>query len=507
MQEITLKDIFAILRKRLVLIIFIPLVVAIGAGIYFMQQPNEYTAKAKLYVLMDYTDSTGQIRYDTSSSTQFTGDFKELITTHKVLEETARRLGSDVKQFSNGTLNISVSSVSGTRIIEIGVTSASPTMSLEVTNTLSKVFVEYVRDLLQTESVSIAAEATLPTSPSGPARLRNTLLAYVLALAAVIGICLAVEMLNTTIRTVEQAETALELPVLASVTNYRDELAKFMNTESNRVPLTSILSSATHENIKTLATNVQFAAMGTPVRTIAVTSTLATEGKSTITIMLAEALADEGYHVLICDLDVRRPSIGRYAGRRNRNDIIDYMTSKASLRDVVTPMAKTNTFFIDCRHKISSASQIVNYENFDSFINVALNNFDYVLFDTPPLGMFIDAAVLSAKVDGVLMVLGNGMIEQQHARDAVEQLHKANANIIGTVLNYVVRPKSNRYYYYSKKYGYRYYSGYSAYSQDDTASEPVKALRRKRTARSEGTADDIPDTEAPETPTAEDKMT
>jgi capsular polysaccharide biosynthesis protein len=76
MRELTIKDILKILRARLLFLITIPLGVMIIAGIYFMMQPNEYSAEAKLYVLRDYKDSTGQVMYDTYASTQFSGDFK-----------------------------------------------------------------------------------------------------------------------------------------------------------------------------------------------------------------------------------------------------------------------------------------------------------------------------------------------------------------------------------------------------------------------------------------------
>ncbi|MEG0513357.1 MAG: polysaccharide biosynthesis tyrosine autokinase [Clostridia bacterium] len=471
MQEISIKDILAILKKNLVWLIIIPVVTAAAAWFYFRLQPNEYTASTKLYVLMDYTDSTGQIHYDSSTSAQFAGDFKELITTPNVLVETAKQLGGDVEMFKDMTIDIS--SVSGTRILAVDVTTTTPELSLKVSNTISNVFVAYIRQIMKTDTVSVAAEATMPEVPSGPARLRNTLLAYIVAMVAVVGILLAIKMLDSTLHTSEEIEQTLELPVLASIGDYKAEIGRFLDKERERIPLSDVVSGATQENLKTLATNVQFATMGNHMRSLMITSCMSTEGKSTLALMLAESLADEGFKVLVCDMDVRRPSIGRYVGVRNRMDIFDYMTGKAGLREIVVRTAKKNVFFMDCRHQINNASQIVNYPKFDDFLKAVYSNFDYVLFDTSPLGMFIDAAVLSKKIDGTLLVVGTGMVERALAQEVVGQLRKADANIIGVALNYVDKGKNS---YYYGKYGYDTY-GYGNTNRSKQSSKSVKSSK------------------------------
>lgn len=111
MEEISIKD-FAILRRRLALPIVIPLVATAGAaGYFYYYAKNEYTAEAKLYVLIDYQDSTGDVRYDVNTSTSFAGDYRQLIKTHEALAAAAGKLG--VKDLDG--LKIDVASVSNTR--------------------------------------------------------------------------------------------------------------------------------------------------------------------------------------------------------------------------------------------------------------------------------------------------------------------------------------------------------------------------------------------------------
>lgn len=470
MREITIKDILAILGRHWVWLVIIPLLVGGGAYYYFLQQPNQYTAETRLYVLMEYVDNVGQVRYDTTTSTQFTGDFKELIKTRQVYQETADRLGGTLDMLND--VNIDISAVTGTRVLIVSATSTSPALSLNVANTISQVFVEYITRIMKTDAVSVAAEATLPEEPSGPARIRNTAMAAMLALVAMAGLFIVIDMFNTKIKTIEEAEEVLQTSVLASIPDYRDAIARYMKYQEPEKTMSEAVSVAVTEGVKTLAANIQFARSGPTIGSIMITSTQSTEGKSTLALLLAEALSEDGHNVLVCDFDVKRPSLGRYVGTRNPLDIIDYMTGRATFPQIVTKTRKPYVFFVDFNHQNYSVSQIVKHEGFQKFLEEAKQNFSVVLFDTSPLGMFIDAAMLSTLVDGTLVVLGSGMVERNQGTEVLGQLKKANANLLGVVLNYTRASAGGKYYY--GKYGYYGYYGYG-----DTRSKNAKGKNHK----------------------------
>jgi capsular exopolysaccharide synthesis family protein len=463
MQEISIKDIFKILKARLLFLIIIPIVVTVIASIYYMLQPNEYSAETKLYVLLNYVDSTQQVRYDTTVSTQFAGDFKELIKTPRVLEETSKEFSGGINLQKDVAFDITA--VAGTRVLNVTATSHSPTLSMMAANTISKVFVEYIKELTNVnmndgnktnvDAIKIASEAELPVAPSGPARTRNSVLAYFVSLFLLAGVFIAMEMLNTTLRSADEVENVLDLPVLAGVEDYRSSLKDYLEKGGKRGALSLSIPGTSQESIKALATNIQFSFAGKPMNSLMITSTISTEGKSSLSILLSEAFADDGYKVLIVDLDVRKPSIGKYLGIRHKYDLIDYISGNVRFEDLIVKANKENVNFIDSRHKIASPSQILNYATFDKFLDTAQKAYDIVVFDTPPLGLFIDAAVLATKVSGTLMVVGKGLTEREHAKEVVSQLHKANANLIGVALNYTDRHKNSKYYYgkYYARYG------------------------------------------------------
>ena len=236
MQELTVKDILKILKKRWWMIAAFCILVTTAAGFYYQRQPDEYTAQATLYVLLDYVDGLGQTRYDTYVSEQFAADFKELLNTHTIMKKTLDRLG--IKQKELFGTSIEISAITG-RLLRISATDQNKAMSMEVANTVSQVFIEYIQEVMKTNAipiaaeavmpeetvntsaVTIAAEAMMPDAPSGPARMKNTLLAGAVSLMLAMGAVLALELLNTTLRTVDTVESTLSLAVLASIQNYR----------------------------------------------------------------------------------------------------------------------------------------------------------------------------------------------------------------------------------------------------------------------------------------------
>lgn len=450
MADFTIKDILSILRQRLIWIILTPLLALLVVGVYYYAYTGDiYTAESKIYVILDYQDASSQTRYDMTTSTQFAGDFKELIKVPEVLNATAAQMRESV--FPEG-YKVDVQSVTGTRVLNVLVSGPDALMCTTIANTLTRVFVDYVTALTSTKSVNIAAEATLPTAPSGPARARNTLLATFVGLIAAIGIVLAIEMLNSTIRSDSDVQELLGLPVLAKIEGYRKEMQVFRQQRQARgKTLYQTVSEITRENIKTLSLNLQFSALNEQLRTIAITSSTPSEGKSSVAVMLASAMAMENKKVLLIDMDFRSPMLGKYVGVRGKYDLVDCLSGKKSLTEVVVAAPVRNVYLVDSQHRMAIASKIAKTEAFDWFLREAQALFDVVIIDTPPLGMFIDAAIIAAKVDGTALIIAKDQVERQQALDVVDQLRKVNANVFGAALNFVKRGKGQGGYY-----NYRY---------------------------------------------------
>ena len=450
--ELSLDDILKALKKKLALIIIIPILVAIVAGYYVVNYTvDRYTAEVKLYTLFDYVDTTGTVRYDMSSSSSFASDYKELIQTPNVINETCRRLGW--MEWPEG-MEIDVEAVTGTRIINVSVTDVDPELSMKATNVLATVFLEYVRNLMQNDSISIASEAVLPEEPSNGGRIKYVILAYAAALVMVMGVVIMLEMLNTRVRSDGDADVKMHVNVLSRIEGYKKEMNAFLKRRRGAGGnLLESMNEYTRESIKKLALNLQFATMGEPLHTLTVTSTTPSEGKSSISLMLAIEMANEGKRVLIVDMDYRSPMIGRYLGRRTKKDIMDYLSGTARLQDVVMKTSVANLFFVDNNHHMAVNTRLDATDAFDEFVADAKQYFDLIIFDTPPLGLFIDAASLAAKSDGALVVVADGRIERKNLEKVFAQLKQVNAKLLGIAFNFVHHKEKSTYYNKYYRYG------------------------------------------------------
>ena len=445
---LSLGDMVKAIKRRWYLLIIIPIIVAVLANFYVVNYTVDvYTAQVKLYTLFDYVDTTGTTRYDLSSSAYFVNDYKELIQAPEVMRETCSRLGWP--GWPNG-MSVGVSAVQDTRFITISVTGVNPEMCMQAANMLGQVFSEYIRNMLNQDSVHVAVEATLPTWPSNGGRGSMVPMAALGSLVLVAFALVALEILNTKVRSDSDADVRFKTNVLSSVFSYKKEmdtfLKKHMSRESN---LLACMNEYTQESIKKLALNIQFAAMGEPLRTLTVTSTTPKEGKSSVSLMLACELASQGKNVLIADMDYRSPMIGRYLGRRNKKDIMDYLNGSAKLTEVVTRTNTPNLFFMDSNHRMAVNA---NLYSFSRFLEECKQYFDLVIFDTSPLGMFIDAASLAAKTDGTIVVVADGRVERKDLTKVLGQLEQVKARLLGLVFNFVNHKEKS--YYYNRYYRY-----------------------------------------------------
>lgn len=191
--------------------------------------------------------------------------------------------------------------------------------------------------------------------------------------------------------------------------------------------------SAAAEAYRTLRVNVQFSSLDRPVRTLAVTSAGMGEGKSTTVANLAIAMAEGGQRVIAVDADLRRPSLHTLFGQANREGLTTaVLGDDTSLPLQDTPIAGLRV--LTSGPLPPNPLEMLGSRRFDTVIARLLQEADMVVFDTPPAAGLSDAAVLAARVDGVLLVVGAGRTKRDLARKAKELLLRVNAHLLGVVL-------------------------------------------------------------------------
>ncbi len=203
---------------------------------------------------------------------------------------------------------------------------------------------------------------------------------------------------------------------------------------------------------KTLLANIRFMSVDDPVHSVAITSSVPNEGKTFVSMNLAGAIATSGKRVLLVECDMRRRSMANQLGVHARHGIYSVVSGRETLESAAVETRVRNLFFLDAEPHIPNPSDFLNSHRFAKFINMAEQQFDYVIFDTPPVGTFIDAAVVGSKVDAIFLVVRENFAKREEIQAAADQLRKADCNLAGAVMNYCVSHKTEYYYeYYYKR--------------------------------------------------------
>lgn len=230
---------------------------------------------------------------------------------------------------------------------------------------------------------------------------------------------------------------------------------------------------------KTLLANIRFASLDDPIRVITVTSTTPNEGKSTVALNLAQAIATSGKRVVLVECDMRRRSMADMIGVHSRGGLYAVLSEQMRLEDAVIETSQKNLFFLDSEPHIPNPADIIASRRFANLVKALKSAFQYVIFDTPPVGTFIDAAEVGHLSDGLLFVIRENFTKRTEIAAAVDQLKKAEVNIIGTVMNYCETEVSEYYYSYYTKDGKKVRTSDTS---DASAAAPARAAADTRGA-------------------------
>lgn len=191
---------------------------------------------------------------------------------------------------------------------------------------------------------------------------------------------------------------------------------------------------ATNEAFKTLRSNLLFC--GTNIKTILITSTLENEGKSTVSTELAKSLAEINKKTLLIDADMRRSTIlPRNLKTQNILGLAELLSGQATIEQVLYNTQEPNFDVIFSCAFPPNPVELLNSDFFDSIMEKFKKVYDYIIIDSPPLGLVIDAAVISSRCDGAIMIITPDKTHISEALGVKEQLTKSGCKILGAVIN------------------------------------------------------------------------
>ena len=299
-----------------------------------------------------------------------------------------------------------------------------------------------------------------------------------------IGAALIVEKLSRVIHTVKELKEAIGLPLLGGIP-FNPYLTQFGPAGSRIVAQLQQAGGIWRgpgddrrlkqtlfpfiEACRSLYTSIRLISSDAPVHSLAVSSAMPNSGKTTVSLHLGQAAAAMGQRVLIVDVDLRRPSLHTRLGIGEGTGLTDFITAGLSFEAVVQVSSIDNNLFVVTAGATPlDPTKIISSQRMQQFMEQAKQNFDLVLYDTPPLLGLADTYLIAPQTSGLLMVVGLGKLKRSLLTRSLEELQISGLGVLGVVANGVKdRMASNYHYYhyYAKAFDSRNISAYS-FAQD-----------------------------------------
>lgn len=312
---------------------------------------------------------------------------------------------------------------------------------------------KYGLEGLKANNVSVLSRADVPLVPVRPKRLLNFFIAIMAGAIGGIVLAFFVDYLDDSVKEAGDIEGVANWPILGSIPSF-DKIGKLSEREKDtlvhqkpkepaseayRIVRTSLLFSSTEEH---------------PLHCLIVTSTSPQEGKTMTLCNLGIAIAQNRKKVLLVDADMRNPRVHEIFKTDMKNGFSTFLSGQADFDEVVKKTEIENLSIVSSGIHPPNPSELLASHKMAEFVAKARTEFDFILFDTPPVNIITDAVVLSAAADGIVIVIENGKTSRRALVYANRILESAKAKVIGIIFNKLSTHNDNYYYhsyYYSRK--------------------------------------------------------
>ena len=333
---------------------------------------------------------------------------------------------------------------------------------------LSKEVLNKMQENLDKESIDVgstqtpivihenAVEQLLPARPNIQLHI---ILGAVVGLVFGVGMAFFLEYLDTSVKSLEDVERYLGVPVLAVIPNEVGILHK----QSGLAP--------DAEAYRILRTNIEFNRRSADANAISIVSGGAGEGKSTTLVNLAYVCAQGGYTTLMIDADLRRPQLHTFFDVNNSVGLTNYLTTDLVLEDVILQTPVENLYFMPSGILPADAAGILNSRRMSELMADVKSRFDLVLVDSPPILGVSDASVLASEADLTMAVIQHRKLPRAMLVRVKQAVENVGGDLFGVVLNNVDVRSDNQYQYYTSYYTYYSPSNIQETAQDEFLDE------------------------------------
>lgn len=451
-----------ILRRRWMTILIVTLLALAAAAALTFTSTVRYTAKTQLFFAVESSGTATDMAQGSTFAEKQMTSYAQVATSPLVLNPVIHDLG--LRMTASELAGMTTATVPAeTVILQISVVDTNPQRAAKIANAIGRQVSRATDDLTPANSDgSQAVRATTltpalpPTAPSSPNVPRNLAAGVIVGLLLGGGFAVARHVLDTKVRTEEDIRGVTDRPVLGTIAF--DEAVPRHPVVVADEPL-----SAPSEAIRRLRTNLQFVQIAEGANSLVVTSSIPGEGKTTTALNLAVALADNGARVILVDADLRRPSIALRTGLEESVGLTTVLIGRATVSEVAQSWRGSRLDVLTAGQVPPNPSELLGSQAMSHLLDQLEATYDVVVLDSPPLLPVTDAAILSHRASGTLLVVGADRVHRPQLVESIESIVNAGGKLHGLVMNKIARREAKP---------YMYAAGYAPRSTDDEALGP-----------------------------------
>jgi len=290
----------------------------------------------------------------------------------------------------------------------------------------------------------------LPRAPISANVTRNLILGAIAGILAGMGAALLVEKLDNVFHSPEDLQEATKLPLLGIIPFHKHLQAMApvgeanfeANAEGGNLVFRNINKAQSEsyfpflEAFRALHTNIGFLSSDTPIHSLVISSAIHADGKSTVSVNLAQAAAAMGRRVLLVDADLRRPQVHTRLGFRNEQGLSNVISTNLPVLEAIQQSPLWETLFVLTSGQIPpDPTKLLSSKKMQNIMELLRQNFDLVIYDTPPLLGLADSCLLANLTDGIVLVARMGKTDRSILMQALNRLRISRSTVLGTVCN------------------------------------------------------------------------
>jgi len=307
-----------------------------------------------------------------------------------------------------------------------------------------------------TGNARLISPAEPPTAPSSPGTKIYLLLGGVVGLLMALATALLLDLIDRSLKTVKEARELFNYTLLGIIPSFdrwgRLRTGRDVERSIPRIIAQDCPQSPVAEAYQMLQANLKFLSSDQAIKTMVITSSAPREGKSEVSANLATAIAQVGHRVLLVDADMRHPTQHHAWDLTNGMGLSNILVDQLDFRGQVQRVMP-NLDVLMAGVLPPNPVALLDSNRMSALIQEFSQEYDYVLFDTPPLSGTADASVLGKMVDGLLLVVRPGVVNSRSAQATRDFLEQSTQTVLGIVANGVdVRNEPDSYFYYSREY-------------------------------------------------------